>query len=447
MTIPIRSRRAISLAIGATLAIAVATGAALTVAVPWLNGTAPAVEVLAEAARQRPLGATNLAVSNAASATRETPDSPEALTRLGAALLEQVRVTADPSAYGRAETAFERALTLAPDDPAALIGLGSLALARHEFVDALELGERVRTIAPEIVITDGVIGDAQVELGRYDEAIETIQHMVDARPDLASYSRVAYLRELHGDLDGAIAAMELALAAGGPTVENTEYVRVQLGHLQLAAGRPDLAERLYRASIARLPGYVPAVGGLARVSIARGDFDEAIDLLTGATHRQPLPELVVLLGETLEADGRSDEAQVQYDLARAIQRLYEANGVMIDLELAAFTAAHGDPSEALDLARHAYEQRPTIFAADTLAWALHRSGDDREADRFAHEALRLGSRDARILYHAGAIADALGDTGRARELLTQALAGSPAFSPLDGPRAERLLDRLPVATP
>ncbi len=447
MTMPIRSRRVISVVIGATLAITVAIVAALIVVVPRLNGTAPAAQVLAEAARQRTLGASDLAVGNAASATRESPESPEAFTRLGSALLEQVRVTGDPSAYARAETAFDRALALDADDPAALIGRGTLALARHEFADALELGERVRILAPEIVITDGVIGDAQVELGRYDEAIETIQHMVDARPDLASYSRVAYLRELHGDLDGAIAAMELALAAGGPTVENTEYVRVQLGHLQLAAGRPDLAERLYRASIARLPGYVPAVGGLARVAIGRGDFDEAIDLLTEATHRQPLPELIVLLGETLEADGRPDEAQAEYDLAEAIQRLYAANGVTIDLELAAFTAAHGDPSEALDLARQAYEQRPTIYAADTLAWALHRSGDDREADRYAHEALRLGSRDARLLYHAGAIAVALGDPVRARELLTQSLAGNPAFSPLDGPRAERLLDRLAVATP
>jgi len=447
MTITIRSRRVITLAVGATLAIAVATGIALAVTIPWLSGTAPAVDVLADAARQRPLGATDLAVSDAAAAAREMPDSPEALTRLGSALLQQVRVTGDPSDYARAETAFNRALAIDANDPAALIGLGTLALARHEFADALELGERVREIAPEIVITDGVIGDAQVELGRYDEAIDTIQQMVDARPDLASYSRVAYLRELHGDIDGAIAAMELALTAGGPTVENTEYVRVQLGHLQLAAGRPDLAERLYRASIARLPGYVPAVGGLARVAIGRGDFDEAIELLTDATHRQPLPELVVLLGETLEAAGRPDEAQVQYDLAEAIQRLYAANGVTIDLELAAFTAAHGDASEALDLARRAYEQRPTIYAADTMAWALHRSGDDREADRYAREALRLGSRDARLLYHAGAIAVVLGDPARARELLTQSLAGNPAFSPLDGPRAERLLDRLPVATP
>ena len=130
-----------------------------------------------------------------------------------------------------------------------------------------------------------------------------------------------------------------------------------------------------------------------------------------------------------------------------MQRVYAANGVTIDLELAAFTAAHGDPSEAVELARHAYEQRPTIHAADTLAWALHRSGEDREADRYAREALRLGSRDARILYHAGAIAVAVGDTARARELLTQSLADNPAFSPLDGPRAERLLDLLPVGTP
>jgi tetratricopeptide (TPR) repeat protein len=429
------------------MAVLCACGIAVVAALPHLAGTAPALERLEDAARSRPLGATDVAVSDAQSATEASPEDADALAHLGAALLDQARLNGDPSLYARAETAFEYALEPDGTHPAALVGRGTLALARHEFAEALEIGERARALVPDVVRIDGVIGDALVELGRYDEALEAVQHMVDVRPDLASYSRVAYLRELHGDLDGAIEALELALSAGSPVVEHTEYVRVQLGNLQLAAGRPELAERLYRNSLARLAGYVHATGGLARVAISRGDLDEAVALLTDATVRQPLPELVVLLGETLEADGRLDEARVQYGLAEALQRLYEANGVAVDLELAAFTAEHAEPDAAVELARRAYHERPSVHAADALAWALHRAGDDRGADRHAREAVRLGTADPRILYHAGAIADAIGDGTRARDLLGRALAGNPAFHPLDAPRAAELLARLEAASP
>lgn len=428
------------------LTITGAAAVAAELAWPHLNGTAPAIERLDDAAALRDPGGAEIAVADAESAVDAAPESPQALVRLGAALLDQARLTADPSLYERADSALRRALGIDPDDATALIGQATLSLARHDFRGALAIGERVRELAPDVVRTDGIIGDALVELGRYDDALDAIQRMVDARPDLASYSRVAYLRELHGDLDGAIEAMEMALAARGPTIENTEYVRVQLGNLQLAAGRPDLAERLYRTALGRLHDYVPALGGLARVAIASGDLDEAIRLLDEATRRQPLPELVVLLGETLEASGRADEARVQYGLAEAMQRLYEANGVTVDLELAAFMTDHGDPDVALELARRAYGERPTVHGADTLAWAMHRTGNDVEADRHAREALRLGTRDPRILYHAGAIASALGDATRAADLLGRALAGNPHFNPLDAPRAEALLRRL-VAAP
>ena len=439
-----------SLRLRATAVIAVSlaavTALAVLVALPSLYGTAPAHDRLRTAASLRGAGAMDAAISDAQAAVDEAPEDAEALVRLGASLLDKARLTADPSLYERADTSFGRALELEPDHPTALIGTATLALARHDFAGALAIGERILDLAPEIVTTDGIVGDALVELGRYEEALAVVQRMVDARPDLSSYSRVAYLRELHGDLEGAIQAMEMAVVARGPSLENTEYVRVQLGNLQLANGRADLAEHLYRTSLDRLQDYVPALGGLARVAIAHGDPDEAIRLLDEATRRQPVPELVVLLGETLEARGRMDEARVQYGLAEAMQRLHEANGVAVDLELAAFMTDHGDPDTALELARRAFEERPTVHAADTLAWALHGAGDDAAADRFAREALRLGTRDPRILYHAGTIADALGDRDRAADLLATALEGNPHFHPLDAPRAEALLDRL-VAAP
>src|SRR5687768_10892719 len=154
----------------------------------------------------------------------------------GLVALTRARATADPTYYRQAEGALTKALAARPDDPDVLVGTGALALARHEFAEALTWGERARAAAPKKAAVYGVIGDAQVELGRYDEALDTIQTMVDLKPDAASYSRVSYLRELHGDLDGAVVAMRRAAdasAAGEPAA----WTRLHLGHLLLREGR------------------------------------------------------------------------------------------------------------------------------------------------------------------------------------------------------------------
>ena len=65
------------------------------------------------------------------------------------------------------------------------------------------------------------------------------------------------------------------------------------------------------------------------------------------------------------------------------------------------------------LAEAAYGETPTVRAADALGWALHRAGREDEGWERAQEALRLGSRDPRFAYHAGAIALARGDEASA----------------------------------
>lgn len=361
---------------------------------------------------------------------------------LGLTELQLARETVDPAHYARAEAAFQRSLELDPENVDALIGQGSLALARHEFAEALEIGRRAAAIRPSTSRIYGIIGDALVELGRYDDALETVQQMVDLRPDLASYSRVSYLRELHGDLPGAIAAMELAVDAGGPTPENTEYVRVLLGNLHFASGDLTAAEQLYRTSLARLPGYIYATTGMARVRAAQSRLDEAIRLYEEAVESAPLPEFVVALGETYEAAGRDRDAADHYALVEAMQALFEANGVRTDVEMASYLADHGDPAHAVDLAREAYQRTPSIRAADALAWSLFRNGEVAEAVGYANAALALGSADSRILFHAGMIASAAGEPQVAEERLAHALDLNPSFSPLYAPVASDALTRL-----
>src|SRR5262245_387739 len=258
---------------------------------------------------------------------RQTPSDPEAYVQLGLAYLQQVRETGDPSFYPRAQGVLEQALRIAAHDCTAASGLGSLALARHDFRGALALGERAARIDPGVARNYGVIADAEVELGRYEAAARTLQHYVDVKPELSSYARVSYFRELHGDLPGALAAMRLAVTAGGGTAENVGYVQSLVGKLQFDGGDYAAAERAYRAALTTDPGFPAAIAGLARVEAARGDYDPAIKRLRGLVQRLPLPEYVIALGDTERAAGLNGAAERDYRLVGVETRLLQANGV------------------------------------------------------------------------------------------------------------------------
>jgi tetratricopeptide (TPR) repeat protein len=371
---------------------------------------------------------------------KRNPDDTEAYAQLGLAQLQRVRETADPTLYPKAEQALAEALKRDPQQFDAILGQGILALARHQFTDALSWGQRAQALNSFSAAAYGIMGDAQLELGRYGEANATIQKMVDTRPDLNSYSRVSYLRELHGDTPGAIVALDRAVEAGGPNSESTLWSQTQLGHLYFNSGDLARAERTYQEALLTRPDYIYAQAGIAKVRAAQGRTGEAIRSYQVIVKRLPQPEFVIALGDLYEATGKPAEAQKQYDLVRAIQQLNASAGMDVDMELALFDADHGaDPQAALARARSAYTRRPSIYGADVLAWALYRAGDYAEAQRYATEALRLNTRDALLRYHAGMIAEALGDRAKAREDLEQALAINPHFSVRHAPIARATL--------
>jgi len=279
----------------------------------------------------------------------------------------------------------------------------------------------------------------------YADALHTVQTMVDMRPDLSSYSRASYVRELHGDVTGAIEAMQDAVQAGGPNAENTNWTRVQLGNLYFNSGRLAEAETQYNEALASYPGYVHAVAGLARVHAARREYDEAIKRYSDVVNRFPLPEYVIALGDVYEAAGRVREAQQQFDLVRAIEQLYIANGVDTDLETALFEADHAqdqDINEILARAQRALAKRSTIYAKDVMAWALYQAGQYAAAYEFSRQALQLGTQDALLLFHAGLIAERLGLSAEAQSDLSQALSINPNFSVRYRDLAQRTLSIL-----
>jgi tetratricopeptide (TPR) repeat protein len=374
---------------------------------------------------------------------RAVPDDHEALTALGLAEIQRARATGDPSAYPRAASALRRALDLqgADPDPRTLIGSGALALARHDFSAALQAGRAAAELNPDDGDAYGVIGDALVELGRYRAAFAAFQRMVDTEPGVGAYARVSYARELRGDVAGAIEAMSAAERVAG-TPADAAWAAAHVGQLRLRSGDVRGAALDFRRAAGLDPDAVAPEAGLARVAFARGDVEAAIERGERVAARYPAAEHVIWLAEVYEAAEEQAQAAEQREVVGAIQRLAEVNGVNVDLEVALFEADHGDPAAALTAARAEWSRRRSIHSADALAWALHANGDDRAALRYTDLALRLGTDDALLHYHAGMIHLAAGDRSGAEALLRRALALDPSFSPLHAPRARAALERI-----
>jgi tetratricopeptide (TPR) repeat protein len=376
---------------------------------------------------------------------RDHPNDWQSYSQLGLAYLQKARETGDPAYYQKVETSLDKVLEYQPDDYVTVSGMGALALARHQFHSALEWGEHARQINPERTYAYGVIADSQIELGQYADAVETLQTMVDLRPDMSSYSRISYLRELHGDTEGALEMMQAAVEGGTPNLESTAWTRTQLGNLYFNMGNLDQAEFEYQVTLNERPGYIYALAGLGRVRAAQGQLDQAIELFTEATNVMPLPEFVIALGDFYQANGQQELAHQQYELVGAIEQLYRANGVDMDMEIALFNADRDKDLEAnAERARAAYANRPSIHAADVLAWALYKTGRYEEAKSYSEEALHLGTRDALKLFHAGMIAYQLGEKAQAKGYLELALEINPYFSVLYSVEAEKTLKMLQV---
>jgi tetratricopeptide (TPR) repeat protein len=362
---------------------------------------------------------------------------------LGLAYVQQARVTGDPSNYPRAEEALNRSLAVRPaaDNAVALAGHGALSAARHDFAAALDYDNRSLAIDAYRAATHGVVADALVELGRYEEAFEAIQKMVDLRPDTSSYARASYSFELRGDIANARDVMKHALeAATGPT--DAAFALEHLAGLAYDNGDPDTAMSTVDDGLRRLPGHPPLLAMRGRILAARGDTAGAVTAYTASLAKLPQPGPAAELGDLLAASGDRAGAQRQYDLVRASAALLKADGVDVDAELAVFAAEHGDVPAAVTAAQAAHGRHPSISVADALAWSLHMAGRDAEALPYADRALRLGTRNASMHYHRGVIRAALGDRAGARADLSMALSINPRFSVRHAAEAATLLASL-----
>ena len=430
------------MALGAILALA--TGA-FALSIVRHDSASSNVTQPATAARD-PHDVTNQVIAFFQARVESDPVDFVSYTKLGDAYIRQARETGDISAYQRAQTAFEKALEHFPDYPAAQAGLASVHFSLHDFRGAVDLATQVYDADPSATGALAVIADAHLALGDYEEASGWYAKLDAAVDGPAVDSRLAQLAYLRGDRDRAIELMQQAEALSAATPISTEalaFYRLQLGNLYFNTGHYNDAEHWFSTALTGFPDYYPALAGLGNVSAARGDYQQAIDYYERSAAIVPQPIVLAALGDTYARIGDDKAAQKQYATVEFIGKLAEINKVVYNRELAIFYADHKmQTSAAVELATAELDRRKDVYGYDTLAWALFRDGRPADAAPYVLQALSLGTRDAKMLFHAGLIDQANGDSARAKDELKQALDLNPHFSVLLEQEARTVLARI-----
>ena len=356
------------------------------------------------------------------------PDRADGYNALAMALARRARETADTAFYERAEATLQKSFAAAPDNFEGRKVRVWVRLGRHDFANAYDEAKALNKQVPDDVLVYGYLADAAVELGRYDEAEQAVQWMLDLRAgNVPGMTRAAYLRELFGDHEGAIELMEKAYQRTPPAErEDRAWIAAHIAQLQLAQGRLDPAEKLVAHSLELFPEYHYALATLAALRTQQRRFDDALAARKRHYAAAPHPENLYLLGVAFAQAGRAREARTAFAEFETAA-LAESRGVdNANRELVFYYVDHArTPRKALAIAQLEAARRQDVLTLDALAWALSADGRHREARAAIDRALAVGVRDAAMLHRAGVIAQRGGDRAAARRHFQASLEINP----------------------
>jgi tetratricopeptide (TPR) repeat protein len=333
------------------------------------------------------------------------PGDGEAAVALADALMRAARVQSDAALPLEAERVLKATLHHGRDYGAHRM-LAAVYLSQHRFADALGEARNAQTARPQDGWNYATAGDALLELGRYDEAFDMFEQAVARRPDAGVYARIAYARELQGDLGGALHAMKMAAEATAPQdVEAAAWVRTQLGLLHLQRGDMGDARREFAHAEFLFPGHPYPLTGRLRLAVERGDYRGALQLLEGLP---ATPESLAVHGDLVAALGDRSRAEEMYVESERLERAGWQSEQPQPGALARFLAARDrNIPEAVRLAERAAAERQDVHTMDALAWAYFKAGRTADASVAIGRALRTGTVDPHIRCHAAVIAEAL----------------------------------------
>lgn len=370
-------------------------------------------------------------------ALKEDPADKKAALALAALFVQEARITGNYAYYDLAAMKqVDHVLKSEPDNFEALLYKALIHLSQHHFSEGLAVAAKAQRINPYNAFVHGILVDAHVELGNYAEAVKQADKMISIRPDLPSYSRISYLREIHGDLPGAADAMKLAVDAGPPGADGTEWARVQLGHLYESMGDLQRAFEQYTTALEERPGYAPAIAGLGHIAMAKKDYPTAIQqyqqadsLINDYAYKEELVDLYRLTGDKAKGDALARSIVTTMSEASEAAKGDESIGHYADKELAYAYLKVGAVDKALEHALAEYNRRPdNIDVNETVAWVYYKQGTYAKARPYIEKALKTGSKNPVLLCRAGLIYAKAGEKIKAKQLLHDGLKNHPAIS-------------------
>jgi tetratricopeptide (TPR) repeat protein len=381
---------------------------------------------------------TKAAIEKLLADIRSNPKNRQAKMNLALAYIQESRITGNHTYYDSAAMQLvDDLLEENAENAEALCAKATIQLSQHHFADALMTGNKVVKLNPYSAYSFGILTDANVELGKYDEAIKAADKMVSLRPDMRSYSRVSYLREIFGDVNGAIDAMKMAVASGIPGTEQTEWTRTYVGHLYEVSGKVDSAEMQYSSSLVHRPNYPFAYAGLGRIAKEKRQYASALKYFSLAKEMMNDYSFNEELSDVYNAMLKREEAKSE--LTEAIDMLKansgsegsSAHGHYSDRELALLYLKDYRYDLALKHALTEYNRRPeNIDVNQTLAWVRYSRGEYADANKKIDAALRTRSKNPTLLLQAGLIKVKSGNIAEGRKLLNQSLAINPTIDPV-----------------
>ncbi len=362
----------------------------------------------------------------------EDPADVAALNKLATLYIQEARITGNYAYYDKAAMKYvDDALAVQPNNFESLTLKSLLYISQHHFAEGLAAAQQAQKINPYNAFVYGILVDGNVEMGNYQEAVSDAQKMIDIRPDLRSYSRVSYLREIHGDYPGAIDIMESAIESGIPGDEATEWARIQLGHLLENTGEIDKAEMQYKIALMERPNYPFALAGLSRIATYRNDLKSAIDLATQASAlindfgiRENLAAVYRQAGDTQKANEilNSIIKEMTEEAQSGVED--ESIGHYVDMELAYAYVQANEMNKAFDHATQEYNRRPeNIDVNNCMAWVLYKKGEYAKALPYVQTALKTNSKNPVLLTRAGLIFAKNNKPAEAKNFLSQAVNG------------------------
>jgi tetratricopeptide (TPR) repeat protein len=362
---------------------------------------------------------------------------------LAKAYIQKMRETVDFGYLDRASKLVDNVLIHDPVNFEAIRLRSEIAMERHEFQSVANYSQAVIQSAPNDPWSWGMLGDASMELAKYEQAKDAYMKMLSLKPDISSYNRLAYYQFVTGNAEAAIRLMRNAIESGAESPENTAWCLVDLGGMLFKTGDVAGAQQAFEQALIEFPGYYPAFAGLGKVAASREKWDLAIENYKKAQAVVPMPEYAAALNSIYLRLNRPEEAKKQRDLIDVIEQMGRAGGEKTNRNLALLYA---DQDRNLDRARELVENeikvRPDIYTHDALSWVLFKLKKYNEAEAASQFALALNTSEPVFYFHAGMIAAQLGKKDDARKYLKRALELNPHFDIDEAPAAQAALSQL-----